>query len=86
MITLDTVIGEIKDERSRRYVDNSLPYQLTVKNTATWLEQKDMDLVQNFAKDTGDYSSLSLVDSQVIAMGVKIARQKDEQHLIKKEP
>ena len=30
--------------------------------------------VQNFAKDTGDWTSLSEVDTQVIAMGVKIAR------------
>ena len=27
-----------------------------------------------------------MVDTQVIAMGVKLARQKNEQHLIKKEP
>ena len=39
--TLDTVIGEIKDEQSRRYVDQGLPYNLVVKDVATWLDRKD---------------------------------------------
>ena len=72
--TLDSVLSEIKDEQSRKYVDQSLPYSLQVKEVSTWLDKKDMNQVQNFAKDTGDFSSLSLVDTQVIAMGVKLAR------------
>ena len=41
MITLDTVIGEIRDEQSRKYVDNSLPYPLVVKDVSTWLDRQD---------------------------------------------
>ena len=39
--TLDSVIGEIKDEHSRRYVDQGLPYSLNVKDVSTWLDRKD---------------------------------------------
>ena len=45
-----------------------------------------MIAVKNFAKDTGDFTSLSEVDMQVIALGVSMARRKKEQHLVKTEP
>ena len=42
--------------------------------------------VKNFAKDTGDFTSLSEVDMQVIALGVSMARRKNEIHLVKTKP
>ena len=42
--------------------------------------------MQNFAKDTGDFTSISLVDTQVIALGIKMARQKNQGHLLRREP
>ena len=42
--------------------------------------------VENFAKDTGDWKSLSKVDLQVIALGVRLAKEKGEIDNIKKEP
>jgi hypothetical protein len=42
--------------------------------------------VHNFAKDTGDFKSLSKVDMLVIAMGVKIAKEQGDAHLVRKEP
>ena len=51
---------------------------MTVKDAAVTLTKDDINLVQNFAKDTGDYKSLSFVDQQVIALGVHLARQKGE--------
>ena len=42
--------------------------------------------VQNFAKDTGDYIGLSKVDQRLISLGVKIALDRGEGHLIRKEP
>ena len=50
------------------------------------LSQKEIDLVQNFAKDTGDFRSLSKVDMMVIAAGVKYAKLKGEIDKVKKEP
>lgn len=42
--------------------------------------------MQNFAKDTGDFTSISEVDTQVIALGVRMAHLKDEHALLKQEP
>ena len=39
VITLDTVIREIKDEQSRRYVQSGLPYTLDVKTAQTFIER-----------------------------------------------
>lgn len=50
------------------------------------MDKKDLIHVQNFAKDTGDYNSLSLVDQQVIALGIKMARDKNEIDLVRTEP
>ena len=34
--------------------------------------------VDNFAKDTGDFKSLSQTDRQVIALGIRLAVEKGE--------
>ena len=67
-------------------MNTGLPYNLDVKDADTFISRDDMVQVQNFAKDTGDFTSLSTVDTQVIAMGVRIARQKNEHGMIKSEP
>lgn len=43
-------------------------------------------MVHNFAKDTGDYQTLSKVDMLLIAAGVKIARDKGEFDKIRPSP
>lgn len=62
MVTLDSVVAEIKDEQSRQYIKSGLPYKLDVKSASTFIERSDMVRVKNFAKDTGDFTSLSEVD------------------------
>lgn len=86
VVTLDTVIGEIKDEQSRAYVDHGLSYSLDVKTAKTFIDREDMVQVKNFAKDTGDFTSLSEVDQQVIALGVKMAKIKKQSDCIRSEP
>ena len=86
MVTLDSVIAEVRDPKSREYIEHKLPYDLSVKQRDTFLEKIDIDEVENFAKDTGDFVSLSKVDVQVIAMGVRLAKSIGEGHLIRKEP
>ena len=39
VVTLDTVIGEIKDEKSRTYVNTGLSYTLDIKTAATFLDR-----------------------------------------------
>ena len=48
------------------------------------LEQSALDFVTEFAKQTGDYKTLSAVDMRVIALGVQLARARGEQ--LEKEP
>lgn len=86
MVTLDSVIAEVRDPKSREYIEHKLPYDLSVKQKETFLEKIDIDQVENFAKDTGDFVSLSKVDVQVIALGVRLAKSIGEGHLIRKEP
>jgi len=59
---------------------------MDVKTAKTFIERSELITVKNFAKDTGDFTSLSEVDMQVIALGVGMARLKKEQHMIRKEP
>ena len=59
---------------------------MDIKDAETFIDKQDMIQVQNFAKDTGDYFSLSQVDQQVIALGVKMARLKKEHDCLKHEP
>ena len=42
VITLSSVIDEIKDEQSRRYVNTGLPYSLITKDTDYFIEKQDM--------------------------------------------
>lgn len=50
------------------------------------IELKDQIMVDNFAKETGDYNSLSVVDRLVIALGVGLSKQKSEYEKVVKEP
>ena len=84
VFTLQEVINEIRDERARLFIDN-LPYPMDIKTTMA-IGDKDQLIVDNFAKDTGDFSGLSIVDRQVIALGVTISRQKGEFDKVLKEP
>lgn len=86
VVTLDSVIAEVRDPKSREYIEHKLPYALSVKQRETFLEKIDIDQVENFAKDTGDFVSLSKVDTQVIALGVRLAKSIGEGHLIRREP
>lgn len=80
------MISEVKDEKSREYILHKLPYEIEVKNHETFLEKADIAWVHNFAKDTGDFQTLSKVDMMVIAAGLKIARQKGEVDKVRKHP
>jgi rRNA maturation endonuclease Nob1 len=43
-------------------------------------------LASNFAKDTGDYKTLSTTDMKVITFGVYLAKQNKEDDKVRKEP
>lgn len=86
VITLNEVVKEVKDQQARDYIENHLPFELQYKSAETFIDKSDMIHAQNFAKETGDFTSLSQVDQQVIALGIKIAREKGEIAQVRKEP
>ena len=49
-------------------------------------EEKDYDYVKNFAKQTGDFKTLSITDMKVIALGVQLAKENGEEEKLQKEP
>lgn len=59
---------------------------MQVKSGATYIQKPDLVLVQNFAKDTGDFKSLSKVDQLVIALGVRLAKDRDDFDRVRTEP
>lgn len=86
VFTLQEVIKEIKDEQSRLYVENGIQYPMQIKSADTFLEKSDHTHVDNFAKDTGDFFNLSTVDKSVIALGVRLAKQRDQYDKVRVEP
>ena len=83
--TLSEVIAEIKDQKTRQFVDN-LPYKITIASASTLVDQKDLQVVEDFAKETGDLQTLSKVDKLVIAAGISLAKQKNEFSKVKMQP
>jgi len=62
-----------------------LPYEVKVESSS-YIEDADRITVENFAKDTGDYKTLSHVDILVIAFGLTLAREKNEIQHVLQEP
>lgn len=82
--TLRDVIKEIKDENARTYLETRLPYTLTIHDALT--EPAHLQRVLAFAKETGDYASLSATDLKVIALGIELAGSAGEADRVQKEP
>ena len=59
---------------------------MKLKSAETFIEKSDIIKVENFAKDTGDFNTLSKVDKLVIALGIRLAIEKGEIDKIKDEP
>jgi rRNA maturation endonuclease Nob1 len=57
-----------------------------LKSAETFIEKSDIIKVENFAKDTGDFNTLSKVDKLVIALGIRLAIEKGDIDRIKDEP
>jgi len=63
IITLQEVVGEIRDKETRKRLQ-VLPYELVFRQPSGEAIKK----VSDFAKKTGDYASLSLTDLRVLAV------------------
>ena len=68
--TTPAVIQEIRDAKARQSLEQ-LPFELLEKEPTS----KSLDSVIEFAKQTGDYPSLSTVDLQVLALCLDLERE-----------
>lgn len=59
---------------------------MTIAPSSNLVDEDDLKLVEQFAKETGDFAYLSHVDKLVIAAGVSLSRKKDEYSLVQTEP
>jgi LOC398701 protein len=79
--TLEEVFDEIRDRETKQRL-KCLPFQLKFREPPT----EDIKWVSEFAKKTGDFSSLSMVDIKLIALVYfldKQAHQGSDAHLNK---
>ena len=79
--TCPEVIGEIRDERSRKALAN-LPFELRTKEPS----EEAMAFIVRFSKLTGDYATLSLVDLKVLALAYMMERQESGTRHLRTEP
>jgi hypothetical protein len=79
--TCQDVIHELKDEQTRTYVE-TLPLELELLEPA----EAAVKFVTKFAKETGDYQSLSGTDLRVIALAYSIVKDRNEAHMCRKSP
>lgn len=68
--TIPAVIQEIRDAKARQSLEQ-LPFELYEKEPS----QEAFERVVSFAKQTGDYASLSKVDMQVLALCVDLEKE-----------
>lgn len=79
--TVQEVIDEITNDRQRKKLV-VLPYDLKVKDVFT----ENIIFVTEFAKKTGDYTSLSATDIKVMALTYQIEKEKVGSEHLKTEP
>ena len=82
--TLRDVIKEIRDENARTYLETRLPYHLIIHEGLE--SEKNLDRVHAFAKETGDYKTLSATDMKVIALGLELCEEQGELERVEKKP
>jgi rRNA maturation endonuclease Nob1 len=82
--TIRDVIKEIKDQNARTYLENHLPYPLIIHDS---LQSTDLlDRVHAFAKETGDFKTLSATDMKVIALGLELTDAAGELERVEAHP
>lgn len=80
-MTCPDVLRELKDEQTQLYLQ-SLPFELKIHDP----NESALKFVVKFAKETGDYQSLSATDLRVMALAYYIVQQRGEANLCRKSP
>lgn len=80
-VTTQNVIQEIKSSKAKNVL-NSLPFPIKLKTV--WIES--LKSVKEFAESTGDYSFLSNVDMEILALAYQLEKATNGDKFIKKLP
>jgi len=81
LVTLQEVISELRDKEVRQRVKNT-PVEMTFSSPSSEAIRR----ISEFARKTGDYASLSLVDISVIAVAYDLEVSKNGSSHLKTEP
>ncbi|KAJ2082266.1 20S-pre-rRNA D-site endonuclease nob1 [Coemansia sp. RSA 988] len=82
-VTVPEVIQELRSKTSKeRYNALDMQYGVKLMNP----DSESLQAVRNFAKQTGDFSSLALTDMKVIALAVMLEKQKNGMSRLRLEP
>jgi len=81
LVTLQEVISELRDKEVRQRVRNT-PVEMTYSSPSSEAIRR----ISEFARKTGDYASLSLVDISVIAVAYDLEVSKNGSSHLKTEP
>jgi RNA-binding protein NOB1 len=81
LVTTADVLGELKDLKTKEFVEN-LPFEIEVVDP----DQKILELVKEFAKKTGDIASLSLVDMELIAVAYAMYKKEGLESALRRDP
>ena len=81
--TVPAVLQEIRDARARQHLE-TLPFELKTKDPTP----EGMQAIVDFARQTGDYQSLSVVDLQILALAYDLEKEACGGHMehIRKTP
>ncbi|KAJ3362670.1 Nin1 binding protein [Allomyces javanicus] len=80
-ITIPDVLNEVRDERAREYLMR-LPFRIETRVPS----EEALQAVSAFARKTGDFPSLSLVDLRVLALTWMLTKEEDGIDAIRTEP
>lgn len=80
--TIKEVIKEIRDDNARTYLQ-TLPYELVIHD---YVEPEFFDQVKAFAKETGDFKTLSETDMLVMALGLQLNDERGDKDRVHKAP
>lgn len=79
--TINEVLHEIRDKKARETLE-TLPFELEIRTPSDLA----MKTVYNFAKQTGDFASLSLCDLKIIALTYDLEIEANQQQFIRTAP
>ncbi|OZJ01999.1 hypothetical protein BZG36_04727 [Bifiguratus adelaidae] len=80
-VTIPEVIHEIRDEAARQYL-STLPFELETRSP----KDDAIHAVVDFAKKTGDYATLSVVDVKVLALAYTLEVEANGTSRLRSEP